>query len=211
MTLETYPSAHPRHRRADMLVHAVGLMLVLGVSTILIGKAAGGDAAMLAAIVVYAAAALASNLASWAYHFLPWHDRRVLLRRIDHAAIYPSIVATFTPFFVHAGTTWTLTLLVLCWLLTGLAIWKKLTDVAVKSRWSTASYLLIGGLGLLAIPDLEDVPQATVWFILSGSVSYLIGTAIYVRKALPYRYAIWHAWANMGGLLMFFGIWQIVA
>jgi hemolysin III len=211
MSIETYPSVNPRHRRADMAVHAVGLLLVVVVGLILLRATIGGEMAMLAAVSVYILAALASNLASWGYHFLPWHDRRVLLRRIDHAAIYPSIVATFTPFFVHAGTAWTITLLILCWALTGLAIWKKMTDGAVKSRWSTASYLLIGGLGLLAIPDLGDVPRETLWFILGGSASYVMGTLIYVQKALPYRYAIWHAWANFGGCLMFLGIWQIVS
>lgn len=209
--METYPSANPRHRRADVVTHALGLTLILVAGGCLLARAIGVlDPAMIAALFVYLACALASNLASWCYHFAPWHDRRVLLRRIDHAAIYPSITGTFTPFFIQANTTWTLCLLVLCWALTLVAIWIKITHSQVKTRWSTASYLGLGAIGLLAMPDLTDVPPQTLWFILTGSACYVIGTVFYARKSLPYRYSIWHVWVNLGGLFMLLGVWTAV-
>jgi len=168
----TYPSQTPSHRRADMVVHGVGLALIFG-----------------------------------AGHFAPWHDRRVLLRRIDHAAIYPSISGTFTPFFVLASTPWTWGLLVLCWVLTVVAMWNKITNPTVKSRWSTASYLALGAIGLSALKDMGDMPAAAGWCILAGAGAYVIGTAFYARKAMPFRYSIWHAWVNAGGLCMFIGLW----
>ncbi|MBY6084460.1 PAQR family membrane homeostasis protein TrhA [Ruegeria arenilitoris] len=208
MTDATFPSFNPAFRRADMTVHAVGLALILIAGGLLVAKAATHlQAALVVAVVVYVLCALASNLASWAYHFLPLHERRTLLRRIDHAAIYPSITGTFTPFFVLAGTPWTLGLLVVCWALTAVAVWNKITNETVKSRWSTASYLGLGALGLLALPDLRGVPVATLWCILAGSGCYVIGTAFYARKTLPYRYAIWHIWVNLGGIAMFAGVW----
>ena len=181
--------------------------IVLAGSALIGTAAARLDSAQVIAVVIYAAAALASNLASWAYHFLPWHSRRVLLRRIDHAAIYPSISGTFTPFFVQADTTWTLVLLWLCWGLTALAIVNKITNKTVKSRWSTASYLGLGAIGLSALPDMRDVPLATLWCILGGALCYVVGTVSYARKAMRFRYAIWHACVNAGGILMFAGIW----
>jgi len=208
MTDATFPSISPAFRRADMVVHALGLALILGAGSTLVVKAATHlHGALVAAVVVYVTCALASNLASWAYHFLPLHERRTLLRRIDHAAIYPSIAGTFTPFFVLADTPWTMGLLVVCWALTVAAVWNKITNETVKSRWSTASYLGLGALGLLALPDLRGVPAATLWCILAGSGCYVIGTAFYARKTLPYRYAIWHIWVNLGGIAMFAGVW----
>jgi hemolysin III len=162
---------------------------------------------MVAAVCVYALAALASNLASIAYHFSPWHDRRILLRRIDHAAIYPSIAGTFTPFFVIANTTWTLFLLVFCWALTLLAMWNKITNPTIKSRWSTASYLGLGAIGLSALPHLTMVPITTLWCIIAGAAAYVIGTTFYAQKTMPYRYSIWHTFVNLGGIAMFAGIW----
>ena len=211
MQSATYPSPILAHRRADVAVHAFGLCLIVGAGTVLLRRAAEDlPGALQAAIAVYVLAALASNLASCAYHFAPWHDRRVLLRRIDHAAIYPSITATFTPFFVLASTPWTLFLLALCWSLTALAIYAKLTHTEVKSKWSTASYLGLGAMGLAALPDLTGTPIATLWCILAGAGAYVIGTMFYTRRALPYRYAIWHAWVNLGAIAMLAGLWLAV-
>ncbi len=191
-----------------MVVHLVGLIWIIIASAFLIpGAMQSLQTPLIIAVIVYVLGALASNLASCAYHFLPHHDDRVLLRRIDHAAIYPSITGTFTVFFVQANTTWTLTLLWVCWALTALAIWNKITNENVKSRWSTVSYLALGAIGLLAIPDMTNVPAVTPWCIVGGAVCYVIGTLFYARKALPFRYAIWHLWVNFGGVMMFTGVW----
>ncbi len=205
----TYPSPKLMHRRADMIPHALGLVLIIGAGGALIYKSAASlEIRYIVAISVYVACALMSNLASWAYHFAPLHAHRKLLRRIDHAAIYPSIVGTFTPFFVQAGTAWTIFLLCLSWGLAALAIWNKITNETVQSRWSTASYLGLGAIGLLALPDLQAVPIGTLWCVLAGAGCYVIGTAFYVRRSMPFRYALWHTWVNLGGILMFIGIWN---
>lgn len=208
MTQETYPSPNKAHRTADIVVHIIGLMLILSAGGTLITKAfAVLEPKLILAIIAYVLCALISNLASWAYHFSPWNAHRILLRRIDHAAIYPSIAGTFTPFFVFASTTWTITLLWVCWGLTAIAIWNKITNGTVKSRWSTASYLALGAIGLSALPDMTTVPLATLWCILTGALCYVIGTVFYARITMPFRYAIWHAWVNFGGIAMFTGIW----
>jgi hemolysin III len=203
-----YPSPVFRHRRADLAVHLFGLAMILTAGTLLLSKALGTlENKLIFALALYVICALASNLASICYHFSPWHAQRKLLRRIDHAAIYPSIAGTFTPFFLQAGTTWTLFLLCICWALTGLAIWNKITNETVKSKWSTASYLALGAIGLMALPDLTAVPITTLWCIIAGASGYVIGTAFYARKTMPYRYSIWHICVNIGGIFMFVGIW----
>jgi hemolysin III len=191
-----YPSPILSHRRADMAVHAFGLSAILIAGTWLLVKAINTlSTPLILAVIVYILCALVSSLASCAYHFAPWHDHRVLLRRIDHAAIYTSITGTFTPLLVQADTTRTLTILAICWILAIVAIWNKIT------------YLALGAIGLLALPNLKGVPAATPLFILASSASYAFGTIFYARKTLPYRYAIWHSWVNLGGMLMFAGIW----
>jgi len=212
MTETTYPSPVRAHRHADLAVHIVGLILILVAGGFLIFRSVVHlETGMGVAVVVYVLCALFSNLASFAYHFSTWHAQRTRLRRIDHAAIYPSISGTFTPFFVLAGTPWTMTLLWICWGLTAVAVWNKITNETVKSRWSTASYLGLGAIGLLALPDLTNVPILTLWCIIGGAAAYVIGTGFYVRKTMPYRYSIWHFWVNIGGILMFVGIWVALA
>ncbi len=203
-----YPSTTRSYRRADMAVHAVGLTFILIAGTMLVFKAAATlSTALIFAVFVYVACGLVSNLSSCAYHFAPWHEQRTLLRRIDHAAIYTSITGTFTPLLVQAGTTRTYIILALCWALALVAIWNKITNSEIKSKWSTASYLALGAIGLLALPDLKNVPSVTPKLILAGSAGYAIGTLFYAQKSLPFRYAIWHSWITIGGMLMFAGIW----
>lgn len=209
MTETTYPSPDQAYRQADLVMHVIALVLILTAGGLLFFKSMLGlELKLVLAVLVYVLCALASNLASAAYHFSTWHHRRKLLRRIDHSAIYPSISGTFTPFFVLASTTWTMALLWICWGLTAVAVWSKIKGETVKSRWSTASYLGLGAIGLSALPDLKNVPVATLWCILAGAVAYVVGVAFYVQKAMPYRYAIWHTWVNIGGALMFAGIWM---
>ena len=203
-----YPSPIRSHRRADIAVHTVGLSFILIAGTLLILKATSTlSISLLLAALVYVACGLVSNLSSWAYHFAPWHTKRTFLRRIDPAAIYTSITGTFTPLLVQAGTTRTFIILALCWALALVAIWNKITNPEIKSKWSTASYLALGAIGLLALPDLKNVPSETPKLILAGSSAYAIGTIFYARKTLPFRYAIWHGWVTLGGMLMFAGIW----
>ena len=212
MTDTTFPSPILSHRQADLAVHAIGLLAILLAGAVLLFKSIPAvEPKLTLAAVVYVLCALASNLASTAYHFSTWHQRRKLLRRIDHAAIYLSITGTFTPLFILAGTTWTMALLAICWGLTALAVWNKITNETVKSRWSTASYLGLGAIGLCALPDLTNVPITTLWCILAGSAAYAFGTVFYAQKSMPYRYAIWHIWVNIGGILMFAGIWLAFA
>jgi hemolysin III len=208
MTPANYPSAPPAYRKADLAVHAISLVLIATAGSALVVRAAQTlELKLVVAVVVYVLCALISNLSSCVYHFSPWHSHRKLLRRIDHAAIYPSITGTFTPFFVQAGTPWTMFLLWICWGLTVVAIWNKITNETVQSRWSTASYLGLGALGLCALPDLQGVPVATLWCILAGAACYVTGTVFYARRSMPYRYSIWHMWVNFGGIAMFAGIW----
>ncbi|MEM1303129.1 MAG: hemolysin III family protein [Pseudomonadota bacterium] len=203
-----YPSGNPAFRRADFAVHAIGLTLILIAGPALIATTAAQHATPVTiGAILYVAAALASNLASWAYHFAPWHAQRTLLRRIDHAAIYSSISGTFTPFFLLSSAAWPKVLLWLCWGLAGTAALHKITATQVKSRWSTASYLALGALGLTALPYMGDLPIAVLYCILLGAVFYVVGTGFYARRAQPYRYAIWHGFVNLGAMAMFAGVW----
>lgn len=187
-----------------MAVHAAGITVIVVCATYLISA----RPAPIWPVAVYICCSLASNLSSQAYHFAPWHAARPLLRRIDHAAIYISITGTFTPLLIAADTARASWVLGLTWLCAAVGIWLKLVSSEVKSRWSTASYLLLGLLSFAALPDVWALSQTAVWWILAGSACYVIGTVFYTRKAMPYRYAVWHAWVVLGALAMFIAVWN---
>ena len=180
MITPTFPSIASSHRRADLITHVVGLVLIVAAGGLLIARSADLlDFRLVIAVIVYVAC----------------------------AAIYPSITGTFTPFFVLASTPWTMSLLWVSWGLAAFAIWKKITGKVVQGRWSTASYLALGAIGLSALPDLRDVPLESLWLIIAGAASFVIGTVFYTRRSMRFRYAVWHIWVNIGGILMFASIW----
>ncbi|MEC9310733.1 MAG: hemolysin, partial [Pseudomonadota bacterium] len=77
MTDTTFPSPVHSHRHADLAVHAIGFVAILTAGGLLVSKSLLGlDPMLVLAVLVYVLCALASNLASLAYHFSTWHHRR---------------------------------------------------------------------------------------------------------------------------------------
>ena len=207
--MQTYPTSHPTERRADFIVHAIGLLLILLASAVLVIEAATDHRpAVIAAIGVYVIGVLFSHVISMFYHLSAFHHRRLLLRRVDHAAIYLTIAGTFTPMFVLAGTEYSLFLLTILWALAFPAMLYKIFGKNLDSRWSLASYLGLGWMGLIGVTELmEHLPALSLWAMLAGGVFYSLGSIVYARKATPFRYSIWHSFVMLGGASFFVAIW----
>jgi len=204
----TYPSPDNAERRADFIVHAIGLIFILLAGAALFVQAAGQGAAVIAAISVYVIGVLFSHVISMFYHLSPFHIRRLWLRRVDHAAIYVTIAGTFTPLFVLADTEFSLFLLMIVWALAIPAMLYKIFGKNLDSKWSLFSYLGLGWMGVIGVPELMGtLPETSLWAMLAGGIFYSLGTIFYARKTQPYRYSIWHSFVMMGGGAFFVAIW----
>lgn len=208
-----YPSPIEIERRADFIVHGIGLIFVMVAGAALLLRAADGHGlAVGAAVGVYVVGVTFSHVISMFYHLSPFHKQRLMLRRIDHAAIYLTIAGTFTPLFVLADTQFSLILLAIVWTLAAPAMLYKIFGKNLDSRWSLVSYLGLGWMGVIAAPDLmEQLPPLSLYGILAGGVFYSIGTIFYARKAQAFRYSIWHSFVMMGGGGFFVAIWAALA
>lgn len=208
-----YPSPVETERRADMIVHGIGLIFILVASAALIMQAVErsglpNGAAIVGAVGIYVASVLFSHVISMFYHLSPFHDRRLQLRRIDHAAIYLTIAGTFTPLFILADTEFSLFLLILVWAGAIPAMLYKIFGKNLDSKWSLASYLGLGWMGVIGVPELiEKLPGLSLWVVLAGGVFYSVGTIFYARKAQAFRYSIWHGFVMMGGGCFFIAVW----
>lgn len=208
-----FPSKTLPERRADFWVHAGGLAFLIPASILLVREAsARGDALLNAAVVIYACAALFSLGISFAYHLLPRHDLRADLRRLDHAAIYVVIAGVFGPLLVVCGTPSAFVILGLLWFFALIGVSFKLAGGNPDSPWSLMSYLGMGWFALFALPDFTaGLPKLSLALIASGGIFYTVGTLFYRRKAMLYRYPIWHAFGTFGGLSFFASIWIAVS
>lgn len=203
-----YPSPDKQERRADFIVHGIGLIFILLAGAALFVQAVDHGAAVIAAVGTYVIGVMFSHVISMFYHLSPFHHRRLVLRRIDHAAIYLTIAGTFTPLFVLADTEFSLFLLAIVWALAIPAMLYKIFGKNLDSRWSLASYLGLGWMGLIGVPEMmQQLPGLSLWAMLAGGVFYSLGTIFYARKAQRFRYSIWHGFVMMGGASFFVAIW----
>lgn len=165
------------------VVHTYAFFGALVAAGVLVLLARDPDARI--AALVYGFGLCALFAASGLYHRWRWDPRwRPLLRRIDHSTIYVFIAATITPVTVF-GTegTFRTVLLVVVWAAAA-------GGVALSVAWITAprvlaaiSYLLVGWVGVLALPSLaERMPATPILLLAAGGIFYTAGAVIYALR-----------------------------
>jgi hemolysin III len=179
--------------------HLVGLLLA-GAGTALLLRMAHGPW-QLAAFSVYGATLILLYGASTLYHILPLSDRPLrALRTLDHIAIYFLIAGTYTPIALitlHSPLGWGL--LVVVWLIAVAGIPFKLFFLDAPVWISTATYLAMGYLAVVAVvPLARAVSVPGLLWLIAGGLAYTVGAVIYSRQRpdpFPGRFGhheIWH-------------------
>ena len=175
--------------------HGVGALAALAVAPFLIaGAARGGGAATIVGASIFAATIVLLYLTSTLYHALPRVKAKQVLRVLDHGAIFLLIAGTYTPFTLGAlRGAWGWTLLGLVWGIASLGIVLTSVGGLRYPRISTAAYVTMGWLVVIALRPLWlHVPIAGLLWLLAGGVAYTAGVAFYAARRLPYGHFVWH-------------------
>jgi hemolysin III len=186
---------HAAEFKADSGVHFVGMVGGAIAAPVLLALAAGSANAVIPwSVLTYGAGLLAMLGCSAAYHLGRSSERRELLRRFDHAAIFVMIAGTYTPF-----TAGILDGIYAAWATA--AMWlAALSGVAIKLlrprrfEWaSTVVYLALGWAAVIFMRSLlARLDRPTLILLVAGGVLYSIGAGIHRWHRLPYHDAIWH-------------------
>ncbi len=179
--------------------HLVGLLMA-GAGTILLLQLAR-DPGQLVAFAIYGATLILLYGASTLYHTLPLTERPLrALRTLDHIAIYFLIAGTYTPvalITLDGALGWTI--LGTVWLIALAGIPFKLFFLDAPVWLSTATYLGMGYLALVAVvPIARAVSLGGLAWLIAGGIAYTIGAIIYARRRpdpFPGRFGhheIWH-------------------
>ena len=202
-------AARSREELANSVSHGVGLLGALAATPVLIVASAnrGGPADIVGASI-FGATVILLYLASTSYHSTPAGRLRDRLQRLDHAAIYLLIAGTYTPFTlgVLAGP-WGWTLFGLVWGTAAVGVSFKLTAGVRSPRLSTASYVVMGWLVVIAIRPLAlNMPLEGLLWLVAGGLSYTGGVAFYSARKLRYSHFLWHLCVLAGTVCHFFAV-----
>jgi hemolysin III len=119
------------------------------------------------------------------YHVVTWTPRaRSWLARLDHAAVYGLIAATYTPFgLLVLDGAWRVTILAIVWTGALLAILMKLFWVGAPKWLSAAIGLGLGWAGVAAMPEIEsEIGLAGLLFLAAGGLFYTVGGVVYALR-----------------------------
>ena len=186
----------PDEIEADLAVHLIGLTIgTFSAPALLVLAASSTKPSLFYSVLAYSFGLLAMLTCSAAYHLRRSSDRRDLLRRLDHAAIFVMIAGTYTPFTVCILRGWPAV-----WM-TG-SIWlAAIAGVAVKLSYrrryewgSTVVYLVMGWAVIVFMqPLVAALDRPILILLVVGGVLYTIGACIHHSRGLPFQNAIWHS------------------
>ena len=193
------------------LTHLGGAVVAAGGLIVLI-YLAWGDTAKAAALGLYGITLVLMFSASAAYHMATAGPRvLLLLRKLDHSAIYLLIAGSYTPICLHyfAGF-WRTGMLAIIWSLAVAGIVVKIFVIRAP-RWVTAGiYLLMGWLSIAAIREiLAALPAGALVWLFLGGLFFTGGAVIYMlKKPDPWPgvfgfHEVWHIFVLLGAFSHF--------
>ena len=197
-----------REEAANVATHAAGLLAsVVGVGVLVYLGVSRGEGLHVASAGVYGATLVALYAASTLYHAFRRPGVKRVLRVLDHCAIYLLIAGTYTPFvLVGLGGRLGWTLFGVVWAMAAAGIAFKVFATGRFAVISTAAYVAMGWLGVLALgPLIRSLSGAALMWLLAGGIAYTAGTFFYHRR-ITYAHALWHVFVLAGSACHFVAI-----
>ncbi len=203
MPIEDIPQSN-REESANTITAGLGLLLSFAALIALVyASVVSGDALTIVSFVGFGLSLVAVYLASSLYHLVARAELKQRLLRLDHATIYLLIAGTYTPFMLlnlH-GTWWGWAMFAGVWGLATIGVIIKLFAIEKLTRLSTATYLAMGWLVLIAIkPAIAAISTGGLILLLAGGIAYTVGVVFFVSDRIPYGHAIWHGFVVSGSV-----------
>jgi hemolysin III len=185
---------------ANSISHGVGFLGAVAVTPILIVGAIPSGAAAIVGASIFGTTMMLLYLSSTLYHAFPQSRTKRVFKIFDHGAIFLLIAGTYTPFTLGIlRGTWGWTLFGIVWALAILGVVLKSTAGAGSGKLSTALYLAMGWLAILAVKPLWlNMPAWGLFWLLAGGLMYSAGVIFFVAERLKYSHFIWHLFVLAG-------------
>jgi hemolysin III len=192
---------------ANSVSHGIGTLLGIAALVILVVLAARkGDPWEIVGFSIYGASFVFLFLNSTIYHSITNPRAKHVLRILDHDAIYFLIAGTYTPICLTAMRgPWGFTLFGLIWGFAALGIILQSVRFGKNPKLSTAVYVAMGWLVIIAIKPMRTmVPQEGQLWLISGGIAYTAGVVFFSLSRVKYFHFIWHLFVLAGATCHFF-------
>lgn len=208
-----------REELANTLSHGIGVLLGVVAGYILLNKAfESSNGWVIGSVFVYLFGMLFSYITSTCYHGCPEGNRKALLRKFDHSAIYFHIAGTYTPFTLivlrNAGA-WGWSLLVFIWLAAICGTIFSFRKLKAHSHFETFCFVIMGGAILVAFKPLWDnlvlIDRIdSLYWLIAGGVSYIVGALFYSWTKREYMHTVFHLFVLGGSICHIVAIYIVL-
>ena len=164
--------------------HAIAALAAL-IFTIILCWLSRLDGPRLISMLIFGLSMIELYTISAIYHIFTWQPaKRRIFRALDHANIFVLIAGTYTPLCFNILSGWIRpAILIVIWLLALLGVGSSLFTLGLPRWVSTALYIGMGWVVILALPALLAVlPWIAVATLILGGVLYTVGAVIYAMK-----------------------------
>ncbi|HUJ03987.1 MAG TPA: hemolysin III family protein [Rhizomicrobium sp.] len=196
--------------RADAVIHVIGILFAINATSWLIASVTDASASVIVSVSVYCLGLLAMIGLSAAYNLTPHHRpfAKQVLRRLDHAAIFIMIAATYTPFAANRlGFATGSIILALIWCTATFGVVMKLVFPHRFERASIVLYIAMGWMIVTVMQPLSaSLAAVDFWLLIAGGLIYSAGVAFYVIERIPFHKAIWHGFVLAAAIVHFSAI-----
>lgn len=178
-----------------------------------------GNLALLVTMSIFGVSIILLYGASTVYHWVKTTPKKeLLLRKLDHIAIYLLIAGTYTPILYFAlDGAWKITMLIAVWLLALIGIIMKVFFINLPRSVSTSFYIALGWLAVIPFGKLiNTLPFTAIFLLILGGITYTIGGIIYATKKLNFFpktigfHGVFHIFIAAGTLIHFFMVYIFI-
>lgn len=195
--------------RLNSFTHLAGTVLAaVGAPLLVVLAARTGDAWKIVGCSIFGAALFLLFGASTLYHSVRGRAK-IILRKLDHCAIYLLIAGTYTPFaLVTLRGPWGWTLFGLTWGLAAIGIAQEFVFGKGARRLSILIYVVMGWMAVAALgPLAAGLGAPGLAWLLAGGLLYTGGIVFYLLdERVRHFHGVWHLFVLGGSAAHFVAI-----